>query len=87
MKMVIFMSMKTVSIAELKAQAPRILREVESGETYTITRRNRPVGRVVHCEKPLENRTRLNFDPKVKILGSVTEPVLEAAEWGDLYPE
>jgi len=38
---------KTISVGELRQNPTQMLREVESGETYVITRHGREVGRVV----------------------------------------
>lgn len=46
----------TTTIRELKAQLSTYLRRVESGETVTITRHGRPVGRIVPVEATLEAR-------------------------------
>jgi prevent-host-death family protein len=39
--------MKTVPVSEAKAQLSKLLVEVELGEEVTITRRGRPVARIV----------------------------------------
>jgi prevent-host-death family protein len=46
--------MKQVGVYEAKTQLPRLLDEVEQGETITITRYGRPVARLV----PLRGRRR-----------------------------
>jgi prevent-host-death family protein len=46
--------MKQVGVYEAKTQLPRLLDEVEQGETITITRYGRPVARLV----PLGGRRR-----------------------------
>lgn len=46
--------MKQVGVYEAKTQLPRLLDEVEQGETITITRHGRPVARVV----PIRGRQR-----------------------------
>jgi prevent-host-death family protein len=84
-KMAMFMTMKTRSIAELKAQAPKIIRAVEEGEACLITRRNRPVARLTACGAK-KNRTRIGFDASVKVRGDITSPALGADEWGGLWP-
>lgn len=79
------MVMKSHSIADLKAHAPRIIREVETGEPCQITRRNTPVAQVIGVRRT-KNRTRAGFDPKVVIRTDPCEPALQRSEWGDLYP-
>jgi len=39
--------MKQVGVYEAKTQLPRLLDEVEQGETITITRYGRPIARIV----------------------------------------
>lgn len=46
--------MRQVGVYEAKTQLPRLLDEVERGETITITRHGRPVARLV----PLGGRCR-----------------------------
>jgi prevent-host-death family protein len=46
--------MKQVGVYEAKTQLPRLLDEVEQGETITITRYGRPIARIV----PLRGRRR-----------------------------
>lgn len=82
--MVILIAMNTTSIAELKAHSPRIIRSVEGGEAYLVTRRNKPVARILPCREAPLNRTQVGFDRGVRILGSLTEPALDSSEWGDL---
>lgn len=82
--MTILMAMKTTSIADLKTHSPRIIRAVEAGEPCLVTRRNKPVAQILPCRDCPENRTKLGFDAKVRVIGSLTEPALNASEWGDL---
>ncbi len=44
------------TIRELKAQLSTYVRRVEAGETVTITRHGKPVGRIVPVEETLEAR-------------------------------
>ncbi|MFP4070306.1 MAG: type II toxin-antitoxin system Phd/YefM family antitoxin [Opitutales bacterium] len=82
--MAMFIAMNSASIAELKAHSPRIIRSVEAGEPFLITRRNKPVAQILPCRTSPLNRTQVGFDAKVRILGSLTEPALDPDEWGDL---
>lgn len=75
--------MKLVSIADLKTHAPKILKSVQAGEPVVVTNRNKPVARLTSYGGRT-NRTRIGFDPGVKISGNLTEPVLDPAEGGDL---
>lgn len=79
-----FVDMKSASIAELKAHSPRIIRSVEAGEPWLVTRRNKPVARILACQEAVANRTQVGFDARVRVFGSLTEPALDASEWGEL---
>jgi prevent-host-death family protein len=46
----------TATVRELKARLSSYLRRVEAGETVTITRYGKPVGRIVPVEVPREAR-------------------------------
>jgi len=82
--MVMMIAMKTTSIADLKTHSPRIIRSVEAGVPYLVTRRNKPVAQILPCRESPLNRTQVGFDSKVRIMGSLTEPALDSSEWGDL---
>jgi prevent-host-death family protein len=72
------MAMKNMSIAELKAQATHFVQRVESGESYVVTRYNKPVAKMVPLDTSC-NRTRLGFDKAVRIYGNLKQPVLGAS--------
>jgi len=44
------------TVRELKARLSAYLRRVEAGETVTITRHGKPVGRIIPVETTLETR-------------------------------
>jgi len=44
--------MKRVGVYEAKTHLPRLLNEVERGESVTITRHGRPVARLVPIQNP-----------------------------------
>jgi prevent-host-death family protein len=46
------MTEKTVGIRELKDQASAIIDRVEDGEAITVTKRGRPVARIVSASTP-----------------------------------
>ena len=48
--------MTHTSIRDLKANLSEYLRQVESGKTITITKRGKPIGRIVPEGVPLEER-------------------------------
>jgi prevent-host-death family protein len=47
---------KVVSAREANQQLARILRDVESGAEVTVTRRGRPIARIVPVERPRERQ-------------------------------
>lgn len=49
--------MKSVGSYEAKTHLPRLLSQVEKGETITITKRGRPVARLVPAEEPPKRDT------------------------------
>ena len=65
--MAFYVAMNKVSIAELKSHSPRIIRSVEGGEPYLVTRRNRPVAQILPCRESSLNLTQVGFDVKVRI--------------------
>lgn len=44
--------MKSVGTYEAKTHLPRLLSQVEQGESITITRRGKPIARLVPAEEP-----------------------------------
>jgi prevent-host-death family protein len=50
------MTRKEVGVRELKAQLSAYLREVEAGKAVTITKRGKPIGRIVPVAQPTEAR-------------------------------
>lgn len=46
----------TATVRELKSRLSSYLRRVEAGETVTITRYGKPVGRIIPVEAPREAR-------------------------------
>jgi prevent-host-death family protein len=53
--------MKEVGVYEAKTQLPRLLNEVENGETVLITRHGRPVARLI----PATDERKMNIDELV----------------------
>jgi prevent-host-death family protein len=47
--------MKQVGVYDAKTQLPRLLAEVEQGETITITRHGRPIAQLVPVGTPRRN--------------------------------
>ena len=48
--------MQTIGSYEAKTRLPELLRQVEQGEQFTITRRGVPVARIVGVEDTVEDR-------------------------------
>lgn len=66
-------SMRTISQRELRNDNATVVRGVESGESYTITRRGVPVARLVpvtdgvdlRCDRPAKKRPSYTSWPRV----------------------
>jgi prevent-host-death family protein len=65
--------MKTISQRELRNDNAEIMRGVEMGETYTVTRRGVPIARIVpisepelKVDRPARRRSRFSDLPLVK---------------------
>ena len=48
--------MQTIGSYEAKTRLPELLRQVEKGEQFTITRRGVPIARIVGMEDTVEDR-------------------------------
>lgn len=70
----------------VKSHSPRIIRSVEAGEPYLVTRRNKPVARIVPCHESPVNRTQIGFDAKVRIFHALTDPALDQKDSRDFRP-
>lgn len=66
--------MKTISQRELRNDNAAVVRGVEDGESYTITRRGVPVAQLIptaagtglRCDRPARERPRYSTRPRVK---------------------
>lgn len=75
------MSMSTISQRELRNDNAKIMRGVEQGETYTVTRRGVPVGRLspitddedLRCLRPATRRSPFSEIPRVTLEESSEE--------------
>jgi prevent-host-death family protein len=65
--------MKQVGVYEAKTHLPRLLDEVEAGETITLTRHGKPVARLVPVE-----RKRRSIDEVIGLRSFERETVLMA---------
>lgn len=74
--------MKTTNVAEFKKHLSSFLTLVENGETVEIHRRNVPIAQVVALPAKKKNHTVLGCGKgSVTFRGSVTEPLIPAADW------
>ncbi len=70
---------REITQRELRNESGEIMRGVERGESFTITRNGTPIGRLI----PLRRRT---FVPREEVVAAfVTAPVLDAEKFrGDI---
>lgn len=76
--------MRTISQRELRNDNAEVVRGVESGESYTITRRGVPVARLVpldevsdlRCDRPAKKRVKYSGQQRLKASGP-TEALLD----------
>jgi len=69
---------RTISAAEFKARCLALLDEVcATKETVVVTKRGKPVARVVAVEEPVRPRT---LRGSVRYLGNIVAPIDEAWE-------
>jgi prevent-host-death family protein len=85
--------MRSVSAGEFKAKCLAIMDEVnETGEPVLITKRGKPVARVVPAEMPEPHKTNVEsifraFHGLVRINGDpndLVDPIIPAEEWDHL---
>lgn len=70
-----FVEVRTISQRELRNDNAEVMRGVEQGESYTVTRRGVPVARVIpipadtdlRCIRPATRRTRLTELERVRL--------------------
>ena len=68
--------MVVVNVSQAKTQLSRLLARVEAGEEVTITRRGKPVARLVHC-KPRKERRPDRLKGKIVIPDDFFDPLPE----------
>lgn len=54
--------MAEYSVAESKNQLPRLIDRMLTGEPVTITRRGRPIARIVPVDQPTKPQCRIDLD-------------------------
>ncbi len=74
--------MKTVNVHEAKTHLSRILKEIESGETYLISRSGEPVAEL----RPFKAPVRTTVDSVLSQIEIAYDPVEELSgdEWGEI---
>jgi len=88
-KLVYYIGMKMVNIAELKNNISKILSLVEKGEEIEVCKRNIPVAHLIPVRKKnVKNQTKLGCGKgTVEILGDLTESLIPEEHWEMLKSE
>ncbi len=74
--------MRSIKASEFKAKCLGVLDEVDrTGEPVTITKRGRPVARVVRAASSPERYPQETLSGTVEVLGDIIRPALPAAAW------
>jgi len=74
-----------VSATEYKHNALKLLEQVRtSGETVQISKRGRPIARLVRVDEAASKRVFGEFRGDAVIVGDIVGPILDPADWGDL---
>ena len=75
--------MPTITAAEFKAKCLSLMDAVQQGgEEITITKRGKPVARLVAVATPKRASLIGSMKGTVEILGDIITPVLTPEEWG-----
>ena len=73
--------MKTMAASEFKARCLKVMEEVRTGrETVVVTKKGRPVVRVVPAEKPAEDIFGC-LKGIVRITGDIEAPLVPVSDW------
>ncbi len=83
--------MKTVAVTEFKAQCLSLLETVaRTGETLVVTKRGRPLARVVPSAPAEASSPQDTLAGTVTIVGDIMAPVLPTSAWdavrGEIFP-
>jgi prevent-host-death family protein len=77
--------MRTIAAGDFKARCLALMDEVEkTREPITITKRGKPVARVVPIECPKEDDIFGFMTGKAEITGDIVSPVFDVDEWDRL---
>ena len=83
--MAILVAMKMVNVAELRNHLSALLNTVEKGEELQVCKHNRPFARIVATANKPRNRTKPGCGRGTcRILGDLTEPLMQESDWGML---
>jgi len=78
--------MKTMPAGEFKVHCLAVMDEVASKrEAVLITKRGKPVAKLVPVDKKEKDDIFGFFKGKIKVTGDIVAPALTPEEWGDLY--
>lgn len=75
--------MQTIGSYEAKTRLPELLRQVERGEQFTITRRGVPIARIVGMEDTVEERRAIIERMKAARSQRTAVPVVELLDARD----
>ena len=75
--------MQTIGSYEAKTRLPALLRQVEQGEQFTITRRGVPIARIVGVEESAQDRRAIIERMKAARAQRATVPVQDLLEARD----
>jgi prevent-host-death family protein len=74
--------MRTVPATEFKARCLELMDRVAEGrETYVVTKRGRPVARLVPADPPAEKSVLGCLAGETEIVGDLRRPVWTEAQW------
>lgn len=82
------MAERLVPAGEFKAKCLGLIDDVQKQKRpITITKRGKPVARLVPLSKDEHERDRIFgfFKGKGRIIGDIVSPIVTPEEWGDLY--
>ncbi len=78
--------MKTMPAGKFKVHCLAVMDEVASKrEAVVITKRGKPVAKLVPVDKKEKDDIFGFFKGKIKVTGDIVAPALTPEEWGDLY--
>jgi len=80
--------MKTISASRFKSHCLAIINEVQAkGRAVVITKRGKPVAKLVPVEKEEKDEIFgfMKGKGKTEIKGDIVSPIITPEEWGDLY--